>query len=161
MVKVGLRAQNWPNELEKIILIQHIKENFGGNTVEEIKLAFDMAISGRLRLDEKEINCYENFSCLYFSKIMNAYRDWSVDAIVTVPRKQEDQKIFTQQELDDSAREDAERQYQLFLRKYELKGLEFNKEILIKDGLIKESESVMQFFIRKATEGKANIYKRG
>lgn len=74
MVKIGLRSQNWPSEEEKGVLIQHIIKNYGGHTVEEIKLAFDMAITGKL---DVEVNCYENFSCLYFSNIMAAYREWA------------------------------------------------------------------------------------
>lgn len=70
------------------------------------------------------------------------------------------QRIFTQAELDDSAREDAERQYQSFLRGIELKGLSINKAILEKDGLLKEGESVMDFFKRKASALQTNIYKR-
>lgn len=74
MVKVGLRSSNWPDEEEKAILIHHVITNFGGNTIKEINLAFDMAIAGKLGIDA---NCYENFSCLYFSTVMNAYRAWA------------------------------------------------------------------------------------
>lgn len=74
MVKVGLRAANWPNDFEKQILVQHIFQNFGGNRLDEIRLAFDMAIIGSLDVDA---NCYENFSCLYFSNVMYAYREWA------------------------------------------------------------------------------------
>lgn len=74
IVKVGLRAQNWPNEMEKQILLEHIVSNYGRHTNEEIKLAFDMAITEKL---EVEANCYENFSCVFFSRIMNSYRAWA------------------------------------------------------------------------------------
>lgn len=77
MVKVGLRAQNFPNDLEKQVLIEHIISQYGNHTPEEIKLAFDMAIIGKLDIEEKNVTCYENFSCLYFSTIMNAYRKWA------------------------------------------------------------------------------------
>lgn len=78
MVKVGLRSQNWPEEEEKAILIAHIIKEFGNHTIEEIKLAFDLLISGKLFFeDPKEAKCYENFSCLYFSTIMNSYRIWA------------------------------------------------------------------------------------
>ncbi len=75
MLKIGLRASNLPTEEEKIVLIDHIKKNYGGHTLAEIRLAFDMAILDKLDIDD--ISCYENFSCAYFSKIMNAYRRWS------------------------------------------------------------------------------------
>ena len=70
MVKIGLRGANFPVNLEKVLLINHVRQNFHDNTVEEIKIAFDWAIQGRLKV---EVNCYENFSCLYFTNIMNAY----------------------------------------------------------------------------------------
>jgi hypothetical protein len=74
MVKIGLRANNWPADEEKAVLLKHILHEYAGHTPEEILLAFDMAIAGKL---EVEVNCYENFSCLYFSNIMNAYREWA------------------------------------------------------------------------------------
>lgn len=159
MVKLGLRAQNWPNDLEKVILIQHIVENFGGNTVEEIRLAFEMAIGAKLEIDPKDVNCYENFSCVYFSRIMLAYRAWSVESFKSMPDQTPiEQRIFTQEELDDSAREDAQRQYVLFLSRYELKGLVLNRPILEKDGFLKEGEDVWDFFKRWAEAGNNNLY---
>lgn len=83
MLKVGLRSHNLPNDLEKLILIEHVKENFAGHNLSEIKLAFDLAIAQKLIAPDNEIldaTCYENFSCLYFSRVMNAYRNWAADA---------------------------------------------------------------------------------
>lgn len=74
MVKVGLRANNWPDGEEKALLLSHIVTNYGGHTLKEILLAFEMGIQGRL---DVEMNTYENFSCLYFSTVMNAYREWA------------------------------------------------------------------------------------
>jgi len=68
------------------------------------------------------------------------------------------QKIFTQDELDDSQREDAELQYQRFLKGMDLKGVEICKAILLKDNLIKEDESVIGFFKRRVEKGSSNIY---
>ena len=60
-----------PQSVEIGVLIEHIIQNYGNHSAAEIKLAFDMAIAGKLDCDP---NCFENFSCLYFSNIMNAYR---------------------------------------------------------------------------------------
>lgn len=73
-------------------------------------------------------------------------------------KKDYEQRIFTQQELDDSAREDVERNYQLYLKQMEVRGVSINKPILEQDGLIREGESVMDFFKRRALNGSANIY---
>lgn len=78
MLKIGLRAQNMPSAEEKAVLIAHIYLNYPGHTPKEILLAFDMAISGKL---DVEVNCYENFSCLYFSSIMTAYRIWAKEQV--------------------------------------------------------------------------------
>lgn len=94
MVKVGIREGNLPNKEEKAVLIEHIVNNYGGHTCLEIKLAFEMAISSKLyeynSKDEQvtvDANCYENFSCLYFSKVMNAYRVWSKEVYNLIPKK--------------------------------------------------------------------------
>lgn len=162
MMKIGLRAANLPNDLEKLVLYEHIVSNYGGNRLNEIPLAFDFAIRGMLATSDGEVvdaNCYENFSCLYFSKIMGAYRFWSKQEIKYVSATiKEEQKIFTQEELDNSAREDAERSYQMFLRSLELKYPESIRPILEKDKLIREGESVIDFFKRRSCAGGLNIY---
>jgi len=75
MVLVGIKAHNVPNDREKAVLIQFIQKNYGGHTPDEIRLAFDLAVSGEL--DVEDVKCYENFSPLYFASIMNAYRIWA------------------------------------------------------------------------------------
>lgn len=86
MVKVGLRANNFPNEDEKQLLLAHIITEYGNHTPKEIQLAFDMAIAGKLGL--KEVSCYENFSCLYFSNVMNAYREWAKETYKLLKKDQ-------------------------------------------------------------------------
>lgn len=74
IVLVGLREHNFPNELEKGVLVDYITRAFGTHTAAELKLAFDMAIGGLLNVDP---TCYENFTPAYVGKIMNAYRKWA------------------------------------------------------------------------------------
>lgn len=164
MMKIGMRAANLPTELETLVLFEHIVKNFGGHRLNEIPLAFDFVINGELADKDGEVieaNCYENFSCLYFSKVMNGYRYWSKQEIKFVsPTTKEEQKIFNQEELDDYAREDAEWQYQMFLKQLPLTYPESNDKILRQDGLLKDGELVMEFFLRRATAGVAHIYSR-
>jgi hypothetical protein len=74
MLFVGLRGNNLPSEEEKYVLLKFIKSNFGNQTPQEIVLAFEYAVAGKLNVDAK---CYENFSCEYFSRIMNAYIEFA------------------------------------------------------------------------------------
>lgn len=164
MIKIGLRSQNWPNDIEKLVLYEHIVESYGGNRLNEISLAFYFLLRGELADGDGEVveaNCYENFSCLYFSKVMNAYRFWSRQEIrfVSATEKSE-QKIFTQDEIDDYSREDVEWQYQMYLKGLEVTYPESNRPILLKDQLLNEGELVMDFFQRKALSLAEHIYTR-
>lgn len=77
---IGLKEKNFPNELEGMFLHQFIRENYGAHSVAEIKIAFNKAVKGELSLKPEEVKCYENFSVLYLSSIINAYRLWAGDA---------------------------------------------------------------------------------
>lgn len=74
MVLVGLRSNNMPTDEEKFVLLNFIRSNFGNMTLEEIKLAFDFAVSGKLGIDAK---CYENFSCEYVGRILSTFLNFS------------------------------------------------------------------------------------
>lgn len=74
MLIVGVRAQNLPGDEEKAVLLNYIVKHYSGHTPAEIRLAFEMAVNGQLECDPV---CYENFSVLYFTSIMNAYRLWA------------------------------------------------------------------------------------
>ena len=87
MVKVGLRANNLPNDHEKQVLIDHIITHYGNHTPNEVRLAFEMALTFKLDLPEKDIPCYENFTCAYVSKIMNAYRKWAIEAYPQIKKE--------------------------------------------------------------------------
>jgi hypothetical protein len=70
---VGLREKSLPNDLETLFLHQFIKENYGGHSISEVK----MAVKGELDLPMEEVRCYENFSVLYLSSIINSFRRWA------------------------------------------------------------------------------------
>jgi hypothetical protein len=71
-----------------------------------------------------------------------------------------EQKIFTQDELDNSAREDAERQYQLHLKGIKPSALEINKAILVKDGIMKDFENIHDFYKSCKERGYRHLYVR-
>lgn len=161
MLLVGIRANNLPSQEEKAILIRHITKHYSGHTVAEIRLAFEKAIAGELDLSSDDVKAYENFTPVYFSQIINSYRRWSVQEYnqhakeIEVPPPV---KIMTQDELDDGAREDVERQYGLFLKGHELRGVEFNRSILLKDKLLGDNETTIELFRRYAEKGLPHIY---
>jgi hypothetical protein len=89
MVLVGLRGSNMPTDEEKFVLLNFIRDNFGNQTPEEIRLAFEYAIAGKFEIDAK---CYENFSCEYFGRIVKAYIDYSRNEVKGLPKEIEPMK---------------------------------------------------------------------
>lgn len=96
---VGIRGQNLPAGAEKEFLHEYIRVHFGIHTASEIRLAFDMAIQGKLDIQQRDVNCYENFSVAYFARIMGAYRGWSAEQFRISNTKAEDFKLPDPQEL--------------------------------------------------------------
>lgn len=77
-MKVGIRNENLPSEIETQVLLEHIVNYYGSHTHEEFKLAFELAITDQLVFPEKQdAQSYGDFSCAYVSKIMSAYRAWA------------------------------------------------------------------------------------
>lgn len=69
---VGLKSENLPSELQKMVLMEFIESEFGWMTPDEMKLAFRMAVAGKL---DVEINHFQNFSPVYFAAVANAYKE--------------------------------------------------------------------------------------
>lgn len=67
---VGLTPDRYPTGLDSMLLNNSIISTFGNLTVQELRIAFDLAIKKEY---EVELNHYGTFSALYFSNIVNAY----------------------------------------------------------------------------------------
>lgn len=70
----GLKGQFVPDGTDKMVLINFIIEDYNDLYPQEITTAFKLLIKRKLELDEKQIPHYNDFSCEYFGRIMNAYR---------------------------------------------------------------------------------------
>lgn len=134
--------------------VKHLSEKYINLNIDEIEYAFrqhgtttkDWGKSMNLNLVDTVLIPYTNNRFLLSQ---------DEEKVKFIPPEQ---KIFTDEELDDSAREDAERQYQLFLQGYELQALETDRRILEKDGLIKPGENIIEMFKRRVEKQVLNIY---
>ena len=71
-----MRVVNFPTQVEIKFLIEYIRNNYGIFNLKEISLAFEMAAAGKLDCDKH----FQNFSPVYFSSVMNAYKKVAVEA---------------------------------------------------------------------------------
>lgn len=158
MLLVGIRSNNLPDELEKTVLINFIQSNYGGHTIAEIRLAFELAINGQL--DIEDVKCYENFSVLYFSTIMNSYRRWAAQEFKQVVKVEPPpQVLLTDEQLENIHRQDIENFYQRCLAgRVPEKTPDYFKAILVKDGLMKQEDNLVAFFVNRLNNGSKNIY---
>ncbi len=60
-----------PNDAQRLVLKDFILKEFKNVTTQEVRLAFQLAMAGKLDCETKH---YENFSCQYFAQIVNAYK---------------------------------------------------------------------------------------
>lgn len=162
MVKVGLRANNLPSKEETAVLLDHIRTHYAGNTVAEIRLAFEMAITGKLDLKPEDVKTFENFTCAYFSTIMNAYRAWSaVEYRQAIKPEMMEQKVLTDEQLENIHREDIENFYQRLRGGWVPDKMpKYFEERLQKDGLLKEGENLNDFFVRKLGANAECLYRK-
>lgn len=69
---IGLRPQHFPTKEEDVLIFKYIRLKYGKQTIDELYLAFDLAINGNLDIDDVKV--YDQFSIEYLVRIMNAYR---------------------------------------------------------------------------------------
>lgn len=86
---IGLKAENLPSDIQKVVLIDFIKTELSNYTVEEIKTAFQLAVKGEISV---EINHFQNFSALYLSQVLKAYQIEKNAAILEFNKAEQRQK---------------------------------------------------------------------
>jgi len=74
----GLKAENLPNDEQKLILIEFIRSEFKNWTCDEFVNAFRLMVAGHLDFDG---NHYQNFNAMYFSNVMAAYKAKKIDVL--------------------------------------------------------------------------------
>ena len=71
---IGLRPQHFPTQSEDVLILTFIKKHFGHKSIDELYLAFELAITGEL--DVEDIKVYDQFTLEYLMRIMNSYKRW-------------------------------------------------------------------------------------
>jgi hypothetical protein len=77
---IGLRPQHFPTKEEDVFLFKYIRNKYGKHSIDELYLAFDLAINNKLDIDDYKV--YDQFSIEYLVRIMNAYRRYSGELLM-------------------------------------------------------------------------------
>ena len=101
---IGLRPQHFPVDEEKAFLHTYIYQKYGNKTLNELILAFDLAIQGQLEVDDAKV--YDQFTCEYLAKIMNAYRNWLKFVTKNAEQYKNPDMIEDKKELSDEEKAD-------------------------------------------------------
>jgi len=100
-VRVGLRSKNMPSEIESKLIFQKIREYYPRKKLDEIVLAFDLAIQKKI---DAEVIVYDQFTLPYLTEIMDKYRvyvnELAKDIPVEIP-KQIEYKMTDAEKLKD------------------------------------------------------------
>lgn len=141
---VGLRKQNFPTKEEDVFLFGYLKKNYGHRCIDELSVAFDLAIKGFYDLDAK---VYDQFTIAYLVSIMEGYRRHVNEIFKSV--KPKDENLLTVPELTDEERKEEieywrtakSKIYPLYLFDY-----------LLKFKLIEWDTEKKNYFLNKAIE---------
>ena len=89
--------EKMPSETQDMVLISFIRSNFSDITMDEIKLAFELGVSGETGVNMKH---YHNFNSIYFSDVINAYKRYKRAQKDITPKLIESSEMTPQQERD-------------------------------------------------------------
>lgn len=84
---VGLRANEMPTEAEGSVLMDFVLRHYGNHSHQEVLMAFEMAIAGKLEIKPEDVKTYGSFSTAYFASIMNAFRSWAGKTVAILERE--------------------------------------------------------------------------
>lgn len=103
---IGLRPQHFPTKEQDSYFFNYLRKNFPNKTTNEIVIAFDKAINGKL--DIEDVKCYDQFTLEYFCRIFNAYRKWSSNLFKELPNKETKQIENMPEVTEKEMKEDIE-----------------------------------------------------
>lgn len=98
---VGLRKQHFPNGFELDFIVSNIRKLYAHRTIFDLTNAFELGLRKEI---DVELNCYDQFTLIYLSNIMDAYRKYLVNAYNELPVEQPKQieyKMTKEEKLAD------------------------------------------------------------
>tara|TARA_R100001244_G_scaffold78585_1_gene62042 strand:- start:6666 stop:7541 length:876 start_codon:yes stop_codon:yes gene_type:complete len=69
---IGLKGDNLPSKVEKIVLMNFIIDNLSHFSIEDIRLAFELGVKGTFKVN---MTHFQKFSSIYLCDVLNAYTE--------------------------------------------------------------------------------------
>lgn len=98
---IGLRKQHFPNGFELDFIVSNIRKLYPHRTIFDLTNAFELGLRKEI---DVELNCYDQFTLIYLSNIMDAYRRYLVKSYNELPVEQPKQieyKMTKEEKLAD------------------------------------------------------------
>jgi len=89
---IGLRKQHFPNGFELDFIVSNIRKLYPHRTIFDLTNAFELGLRKKI---DVELNCYDQFTLIYLSNIMEAYRKYLVSAYNELPVERPKQIGYT------------------------------------------------------------------
>ena len=96
-VLIGLKPDQIPDDIQKAVLLDYIKNKLANYTPEDLKIAFQMAVNNEF---ESELNHFGLFSPKYLSRVFNKY----LEHRNAIAKKVFEEKSRKDQELEEKRR---------------------------------------------------------
>ena len=69
---IGLKGENLPSKVEKVVLMNYIIDNLSHFSIEDIRLAFELGVKGTFKAN---MTHFQKFSSIYLCDVLNAYTE--------------------------------------------------------------------------------------
>jgi len=93
---IGLKPENFPTDIQKTVLINFIRTDLGHFGLDEIRVAFHMAIKGETGIDATH---FQNFSAPYITGVLMAYEKTTRAAAIKKFKQLEQSEMSKQNNL--------------------------------------------------------------
>lgn len=84
---IGLRRQHFPTQQEDKLIFAYLRTHYGHKSLDELTLAFNLAIKGELELKPEDVKVYDQFTIAYLVTVMEAYRKWLKKQVQLIPEE--------------------------------------------------------------------------
>lgn len=88
-----------PEQEIRTLIMNFIRQNYNDLSIEDMNLAINLAFSGKLNLQDKDLIHYNRLSGPYLSKILNAYKTYRSKILQEYSRKSSREQLLESEEI--------------------------------------------------------------